>query len=1262
MGNQRVIQSKTVEATRQRSSAIAPKPPFTTRPGVHPLLQMQRQIGNQAVNRLIQAKLKVGKPNDTYEQEADRTADTVMRMPDPLIQRQEEEKTEETAQAKPLVGTISPLVQRQADEKEETAQAKLLIEPITPLVQRQPQEEKKDETAQMLQRQAADENKDETAQAKGTADATPEVAPNLESRIQTMRGGGQPLANSTRTFFESRFGYDFGGVRVHTDSQAAETASHLNAQAFTIGRNIFFGAGRYEPHTTSGQWLLAHELTHTVQQSPQPLTATSRVVQSHPDPGAQSSQLLQRQAPEEEKPETIQTKAETAIALSTSGNQVGAITQPQSVTVSPAPTQVQGIFGIEIPGIDTVLNWAAERAANIPGFTLLTVILGRNPINNQLVARNAVNLIRGIMGLVPGGELLFQGLQASGAIDRVATWLEQQIDQLNITWEGIVALFTRALNSLSARDILDLRGAGERVLNIFRPTLDRIRALAASVGSRVIQFIKEAILRPVGQFAQRLPFYPLLTVILGKNPITDEEVDRSPTNVIRGILLIIPGGEEKFQQLQQSGVLDRAFAWFNEQLARLNLTWNSIKALFARAWEVLGIQDLLSPSAAFNKIQTIFGEPVQRITTFAGAAIRKVAEFIFEGVLTLAGGLGRQVLNLFNRARGVLSNIIENPIGFVGNLVGAVKRGFQQFSSNILTHLQAGLIGWLFGALAGAGLQLPERFDLRGIVSLVMQILGFTYQRLRGILVRLLGSEERVQRAEQIFDFLVTLVRDGIAAAWERIVEFAGNLQEMVLGGIRDWVARTVVGQAIARLVTLFNPAGAVIQAIMAIYNTVVFFIERAQQIGVLVEAVFGSIASIAVGNIGAAANYVERTMARTIPVILGFLARFIGLGNVSEQIQNVVRRIQAPIENAMNRVADWIVAQVRRLGRAVLGGGADSGERTERTSTLERPVGFAGEGHRLRAVAGDGSSAILMASNGFIDLGDQLALLRQNYLGQRGHLTQTGQSATAGQAAQELDERLRRIVRRKNEILQQANRNRDQRTQILSDGLDELDDMVIELGEYMTETFGETLGAGSQAQVGSVIYVVSADRGFIVSDIRVIRQGHFGIQARSLDRSQEVFLSYVSHGQDWRIPSVQQPPPYAGFSGGQGTGMRQVRNTQRGVTGQDPFVDPPGYSPLGHWNRRGHLVAKEFGGPGDLKNIVAMTRVTNHESVGMRSIEIDASRDIGKGCVLTYKATPIYNGKSPFTSPPDAIEIVVDEEWPNQESSKHSKRVDNTL
>ena len=79
-------------------------------------------------------------------------------------------------------------------------------------------------------------------------------------------GGGQALDPATRGFMEERFGQDFGGVRVHTDSQAAESARSLNAHAYTVGHDVVFGAGRYQPETGSGKQLLAHELAHVVQQ------------------------------------------------------------------------------------------------------------------------------------------------------------------------------------------------------------------------------------------------------------------------------------------------------------------------------------------------------------------------------------------------------------------------------------------------------------------------------------------------------------------------------------------------------------------------------------------------------------------------------------------------------------------------------------------------------------------------------------------------------------------------------------------------------------------------------------------------------------------------------------------------------------------------------------------------------------------------------------------------------------------------------------
>lgn len=268
---------------------------------------------------LIQAKLSIGRPDDRYEQEADRVADQVLRMPDPRIQRQAQpEEDEERLQAQPLAATITPLVQRQTEapeddeavqtglqrqvenpEDEETVQTCVQRqteapeddeEPAQTSVQRQVAAPEDDEepTQTSVQRQTeAPEDEDEVAslqmkplvqhQALPEADEeeplqtrpaahTPRVPPDLEAQIQALRGGGSPLSAQTRAFFEPRFGHDFSGVRVHSDARAAETARAVQAQAFTLGRDVVFGAGQYAPGTDAGRRLLGHELTHVVQQ------------------------------------------------------------------------------------------------------------------------------------------------------------------------------------------------------------------------------------------------------------------------------------------------------------------------------------------------------------------------------------------------------------------------------------------------------------------------------------------------------------------------------------------------------------------------------------------------------------------------------------------------------------------------------------------------------------------------------------------------------------------------------------------------------------------------------------------------------------------------------------------------------------------------------------------------------------------------------------------------------------------------------------
>src|SRR5262249_49353006 len=162
------------------------------------------------------------------------------------------------------------------------------------------------------------------------------------------------------------------------------------------------------------------------------------------------------------------------------------------------------------------------------------------------------------------------------------------------------------------------------------------------------------------------------------------------------------------------------------------------------------------------------------------AAGRKVLEFVFEGALALAGGAGQRVLALFRRVQAVFTLIVNDPVRFLGNLVNAVKGGFQRFAANILTHLQTAIFNWLTGALGGA-IGLPAQWNLAGIVDVILQILGLTYDRLRGRLVRLIG-EPAVRAVETAFEFLKALVTGGLKAAWQKLLEFASGLVDTVIG------------------------------------------------------------------------------------------------------------------------------------------------------------------------------------------------------------------------------------------------------------------------------------------------------------------------------------------------------------------------------------------------------------------------------------------------------------------------------------------------
>lgn len=220
--------------TKQHSDSTRPKmqPGYAPRRAPHPLAHLHSTYGNQAVLRMlsqsvptIQTKLAVNKPGDEFEQEADRVADQVMRMTAPThaIQR----KCSSCA----------------ADEEK---------------VQRKCPECEQEEKQTGLQRKES---------SVGPQFAPPSVGSVLNSL-------GRPLDAAARAFMEPRFGYDFSGVRVHDNAQAAESAKGVNALAYTVGNNVVFDSNQYQPGSNAGQRLLAHELAHVVQQNGSRLTSS----------------------------------------------------------------------------------------------------------------------------------------------------------------------------------------------------------------------------------------------------------------------------------------------------------------------------------------------------------------------------------------------------------------------------------------------------------------------------------------------------------------------------------------------------------------------------------------------------------------------------------------------------------------------------------------------------------------------------------------------------------------------------------------------------------------------------------------------------------------------------------------------------------------------------------------------------------------------------------------------------------------------------
>ena len=282
---------------------------------------------------------------------------------------------------------------------------------------------------------------------------------------------------------------------------------------------------------------------------------------------------------------------------------------------------------------------------------------------------------------------------------------------------------------------------------------------------------------------------------------------------------------------------------------------------------------------------------------------------------------------IFERAKGVIFQIMADPKKFMRNLFAGIGLGFQNFGNNILKHLVQGAVAWLTGAVRSAGIELPEHFDAAGILSIFLQLTGLTIENVKARARVIWGDkvvdliEKGVAGAEKAFEIFEVFRKEGVMGLVRLLKEKFIALKDQALEKIKGVIQTEIVKAAIKFLLGLLTPVGALIKAVITIVNTVMFFVRNASRLADLINTIIDGVSDVLAGNITGLAVKVENALAAAVPIVLDFLASLLDIGTkVVEAIKNVIAFIRRPVEQAIDFMLTGIKTLIAPLIARVMG------------------------------------------------------------------------------------------------------------------------------------------------------------------------------------------------------------------------------------------------------------------------------------------------------------------------------------------------------
>ncbi|MFJ5721972.1 hypothetical protein [Streptomyces sp. NPDC093149] len=322
------------------------------------------------------------------------------------------------------------------------------------------------------------------------------------------------------------------------------------------------------------------------------------------------------------------------------------------------------------------------------------------------------------------------------------------------------------------------------------------------------------------------------------------------------------------------------------------------------------VQDLANKyTAALNKID----EEIKKLQEANKGLVQKAKDAIV-GALKTINELKNLLLGILAKAASAIMKIIKDPIGFLGNLVRAVGAGLNLFITNVAEHLKTGVVSWLLGTAVKAGLELPQKFDLKGIIQLIASLLGLTWANIRARITRKGIPDQAMSAVEQSVPVAQTLAREGPAGAVKEIEAEAGDLKATILEKLTSYLIPTVVIAGITWIISLLNPASAFVRAVKGIIDIVTFIVNQGAQIVEFVNAVLDAVIAIANGGSAGVPKMVEAALAASVPLLIGFLASLLGIGGLANKVKSVFHAVARPVNRAIDKIVGFIAKAGKKL------------------------------------------------------------------------------------------------------------------------------------------------------------------------------------------------------------------------------------------------------------------------------------------------------------------------------------------------------------